>query len=1470
MWRNAVLALALALLVSAPGARAQDGSGDAPSEPFGKPWSVPDSSTVVTLTTEIRKAVENANWEKVALKVQNLLDYHTSEVVLDGVPEDEHYIGVRVWAHRLLRSLPEPGFAAWRTLADPLARDLLARAERRRDPAALRELIRRFYLSESGPAALRALATLRLSEARYADAAWWLGRLRHDFDASPSDLARLAFAAVRAGDLGTASELIDGRKEIAAADATVRVKGEETTLGAFLAGLAPELERLREKRSEPDPDWPVFGGSDSRTRPAPAFSSAGPAEWSARTGWDTRDEDREIPEYRGRGAIEDWLVEDHYPVYPVADHGVLYFQNGFTVYARNLFTGNVLWSADGPIVRNDRGKTNAATVHSLAVADGVVYANLEVPAPIPPREASQFAGRTVIYYLPQRRLFAFEASTGRLLWSHEDGAKRPDEERDFLENLNENSPPIVVGDTVYIAAGRSDNRYFCYVLAVDAETGRIRWRTSVATGQQELNLFGRPIKELAPGALSVRDGHLYFASNLGVAASLDRRTGEIRWIRGYPQIPIPSSFRWYRAEEREPTWTNAPPVVTEDSVYLTPTDSEYLVALDRETGDLRFLFSGGRPREEPDWFRRLVGIGPDYVYVTGSRVAAIDRRSGKLVWGADRGSFEPRRPGEERESALGRGLVTPTAVWTATRRGLYAFDAKSGRRLSFEPHEPSEAAVGEGEGFGGNLLFGGNVLVVSGQHAIAAHYRKELLFERLKERARAAPGDPRVALELGEIYAKWSRYEDAIREYERARRLAAEDSGVATAANRGLFTIHMGLGEEARAAGRAEEAERHFRAARDAAVDDAGRIRARLGLTDAARLRGDTAAVGSTLESIERDLGDVVYEFPDEGAMPAGLYALLRLADLSLSAGRPGEAVARLQRIMERYPDRELADGTPSQDEARKRIAAILKAHGREVYAPFEKVAARRLEEARQANSPERFEEVVRLWPNSRAAESASVDLGRLLLERGAWREAAIVLRRMLVEFPDSDRTPTVLYLLSRALEARGYLVSTKSALLRLMEEHPDAEIEVDGSPVRAADYAKERLAEPQFAVLRSRVPRVELPLAPLWTLDEGGNSYVRVLEPEGTPPPGTEGDLLIGTNGLLQCLDATRKETLWQREMNGIVTRPVYAEGALVLVNSAAITAVNPDDGSEIWEMPVDASIRAVGASPGLVFVLTADFRDPAEVLLRAITPREGQVVWQRRFPRHQIYDLLLLTEEAVGVAARDPAGVTVLDAATGRPRFEVKMQPRSLYREPFLVDGNTLFVVHGNQRFELYEMPTGRLLWQSELPGDSYFRSAIPVSGGVLFTDTLENLMLLDAATGRLRWSIPPVEGAPLQYQGEAADADRVYVVRRRDADSVYFAEARDIRTGRVLWRTDLVTSKSATPTPLVTGAEVVYHLNSYDFDRTAWTSKSLFLDRKTGEIRQEIAPEALEGYFTYAVLRDGIYCLNARGKVAAYGPK
>ena len=120
-----------------------------------------------------------------------------------------------------------------------------------------------------------------------------------------------------------------------------------------------------------------------------------------------------------------------------------------------------------------------------------------------------------------------------------------------------------------------------------------------------------------------------------------------------------------------------------------------------------------------------------------------------------------------------------------------------------------------------------------------------------------------------------------------------------------------------------------------------------------------------------------------------------------------------------------------------------------------------------------------------------------------------------------------------------------------------------------------------------------------------------------------------------------------------------------------------------------------------------------------------------------------------------------------------------------------------------------------------------------------------------------------------GEAADETHVYVIHR-DPDGRYTASALARADGVVAWSKPLIESRSAHILPTVTRGHVIYHANSYDLEQNAWSSRTIVLDRGTGERVQEIEVESIQGAYSHLVLDRGLMGLFSRGRLSLQGPR
>ncbi|RMG02838.1 MAG: hypothetical protein D6741_03080, partial [Planctomycetota bacterium] len=188
--------------------------------------------------------------------------------------------------------------------------------------------------------------------------------------------------------------------------------------------------------------------------------------------------------------------------------------------------------------------------------------------------------------------------------------------------------PIIGNGTVFIPSNVSDE-----VLAVDLETGALRWRTVV----------GGPVR-FAP----IYDaGRVYFTSDDGFLYCIDARNGKLIWrTRGAPEeLPDARMLINGRFVSRWPA--RGAPVLCEGVIYfgagIWPEEGAYVVAVDAATGKVLWrsnalsLVKDGMCDHGKNYDLALPPHG--YTAVFGDRVAVcsgrtlaawFDRRSGRM------------------------------------------------------------------------------------------------------------------------------------------------------------------------------------------------------------------------------------------------------------------------------------------------------------------------------------------------------------------------------------------------------------------------------------------------------------------------------------------------------------------------------------------------------------------------------------------------------------------------------------------------------------------------------------------------------------------------------------------------------------------------------------------------------------------------------------------------------------------------
>jgi outer membrane protein assembly factor BamB len=236
------------------------------------------------------------------------------------------------------------------------------------------------------------------------------------------------------------------------------------------------------------------------------------------------------------------------------------------------------------------------------------------------------------------RLVALDAATGSLRWHT--GTLR--ESHPVLGDRATccASPPLVVGEDVYVLFARRVGVAEVYAACLERATGRPRWVRFLAASES-----GRDPGVAAQGGRDARarvravpwgqrpalaEGELCVVPHAGFAAGVDPRHGEVLWLRALPrfrQSELPNARRVGASARNVP-------LAVGGAWVLAPMDTPGLVALERGTGRLRWtgpVLAG----QEAGW-RDLLGLAQGdaarpVVRVVGTAPCLLDAHQGALL-----------------------------------------------------------------------------------------------------------------------------------------------------------------------------------------------------------------------------------------------------------------------------------------------------------------------------------------------------------------------------------------------------------------------------------------------------------------------------------------------------------------------------------------------------------------------------------------------------------------------------------------------------------------------------------------------------------------------------------------------------------------------------------------------------------------------------------------------------------------------
>lgn len=1294
------------------------------------------------------------------------------------VPLDRNRaIGIRDYILGQVASWPEEGRTAYRRRADPLAEHAFQGAKRGRDLEALERLVDQYPFSSVVDDALALIANLRLDAGECAGAADALGRLldREGGTERAVIVARLGLAWACAGRRKELEDLTR-RVERDLPDAAVQIGESRVGLAAHLKALA---SRVRDRSAEAVPlalpAWGSIGGGPSGTRLAESGVELAKAAWTDVVGIPRLDGEEELIVRRSMALVPS---AEFRPLFPAVSDGILYVHNGLALTAYNFFAKQPekLWQFRVPTPSGEVMFDNRV-IYAPMVDDGRVYANLIAAVG---GEENQLGYVRVKFPFPRRGLYALDAYTGKLLWKL--GGKLGADSLE--ENASFATAPVAEGGRLYVGAVKqklSTDPFQHYVMCLDPATGKTIWSTYVASGGTEINLFGNSTRESLGSPVSVSEDSVYYCTNHGAIAALDRKTGRIRWTQRYRQLQVMPTRSVYVQKNRL-EWVSSPPVFARGTVVFTPTDSHFLYAFDSQTGQLRWDRTRGQD------LRTIYGVKDGTLVLGGERVELCDLLTGRPA--------SPPMADELRGS--GRGVIS--------RDGIYVPGQDKLRRLNWDGTWDESSS----RRWPGGVQDGGNLVVVDGTVVLATQDTVQVFFDRhdqertILEALEKNPDDPAVLYRGALRYLQSGDVEHAAQLLQRtvdrtAKAVRPEDEGLQRAARKRLFAVSMEAGRAELEAGRSATAAQRFTAARTCAADLSAHVEASIQLARVRLARREDTEAVTEYQQLLLDHGD-------ESVEGGRIFELARNAIGAILA-----AVGR-----EAYAGHEAAAAALLADARRAKTADALQSVFR-LY-PNSRAGEEALFEAAGAQAQlDRVDDQIaalrqflRECAESPRVPEAHARLVRALEKKGHTASAGTYLRRMLRLFPEAEIE-----------DAGGKTTAREFAEKRLKTEL----------------YAR----APGGIPISTLAPKI----APWLTYTDDRFPEGVPIRAAGNPPEGLQDIVLMHYAGptsaavkaVTKGKDKDQGEVLWTQPLESPVRFAAFIESALLIGDERTVTRLDPKTGAVEWIYRSASRMRGHALSGPLVLFIT---EENSESRIAALESVRGTLAWSQPFEGTASGRIHPAGEAAVFIAL-NPNRIQLFEVETGRRLIGQASFPDGATAQVILAADDVL-VLHSEGRYlEAYDLPSGKLRWR-QLRYRIATRGLEAGSEGLVFLGTRRPA---GAEDERLFLEVVNIRTGKILRQKEMAglgnalfmmvDGDQAVVVSR-EPDKTVAVRGVSLSDFTVKWTTPLGAQDSTLLPPTLTRGHLVVggFLEKTDAKEVRYSPVAWLLDKGGGVVQ------------------------------------
>lgn len=1136
---------------------------------------VQDSPAAAEMLAAAEDRLSKEEPDEAARLVQQVLDEHGTKLLDLG---ERRYTESRRAAEALLKKQAEL-HAMYVQLHEPLAAQMLAAAGN--DRTRLGEVVRRYGMTEAGLTASLHLAGLSLESGEGNEAAITLSAVA---DHPLLDEHRATWT-----ELSAVAALLQGeQKQYETLQQQVRDEARRKMLQDLAASL------------QPPPASDTFNPLDPLPAGETPTLSDGPLWTRAISGA----ESYLVESYRADQNQIDTMADDgrYLNVLPVISGGVMYVNDGRTIYALEPSSGFELWNTE---VIDTTSTVNAfAQTYNRWLPFGADLSTVDIAGDRLVALAGYSAMVTVYqnYYRndADSTLVVLDRDNGELLWK-----KGP---ADIAEDLSDGfwyGRPIVANGRVYATLRLRQRTQFtdAWLISFDLHSGDVLWMRHLASTASDR----QSVPRLAHMALY--DGWLYVDTCLGTVAKVSAADGAIAWLNVSPIGEDASSSTSHRP------WQVSAPVLVDAGLVVLDEWSDVIRLYDPATGEIKRMI----PTNE--WHRPLyiVPLNGD-VLAIGPKVVRFDGSTLSQRWILDAGTIK------------GRGAIMADRLLLPADAAVSVIDLEAGKVTgSLAVSMPANVLALDGQ------------LLTTQRTGLSSYSSWDVASRQLEKRIGRNPKDAGPLMAMSWLAFRTDREDELLKSLDRAID-AVNNEGRPVDQTQRLFDQIMQM------------------------TADTERVTAEL----RQKLFDRLASVTNTPDQ------EVAYRL----AYASALEELERYAD----------AVEQYQTILAEptYRRRLYTHDSGSRQaalEAQRRLADILKKHGRELYAPFDAFAQQRLAELREEADPAPLIELAEAYPLSSVTVEALVAAAERSAQQQRLREAIALLRRAAQLTADTTQLGRLYGRQAELYVQIGQPHRARRILRSLAAAHPNVTPIRADQPIKLDDWLAELAQHPEA---RGAVARVNLPLSNEPTVLEG-----RLLRPLHQDPLSLMPQMLLLRNQ--DKLELHRIEEL----------KPLWS--ADVAADDESLLSM---DRQRIWlASPMTGRLRMLDAETGKVRweddglrqkldmirpATSARPRNAAEAEFRQLIPQMAGPINRVR-ERNNVPGQLMIALSDVSLAVADNDGrVIVLNSDSGKIAWQGATAVRSATH--LLLDGRHLILAGSDEDGApvlcVYDAQTGLLL--------------------------------------------------------------------------------------------------------------------------------------------------------------------------------